>query len=148
MADAASPVVLKEQAAPTGRAWRGRRVLIISAILALAAFVFVLRVARTMPDFEVYWHASTRAAAGEPLYREADGQYQSSTARLCRARIPVSLARSCWRRRMVFVVARCVGLLLRLSLPILPNNGSLVGAGRDHGDSARKFYGHDSCSGR
>lgn len=29
-----------------------------------------------MPDFEVYWKAGSRAAAAEPLYREADDDYQ------------------------------------------------------------------------
>ena len=39
-------------------------------------FAFAFKVARKMPDFEVYWRAGQRAAAGEPLYRADDGHYQ------------------------------------------------------------------------
>jgi hypothetical protein len=47
----------------------------VLALVSLVA-VFTTRVARKMPDFEVYYTAGARAAAAEPLYRESDGHYQ------------------------------------------------------------------------
>lgn len=47
----------------------------VLAVVSLVA-VFTMRVARKMPDFEVYWTAGARAAAAEPLYRETDGHFQ------------------------------------------------------------------------
>jgi glycosyl transferase family 87 len=152
MADAASPVVLNEQAdARTGRAWRGRRGLIISAIVALAASAFVLRVARTMPDFEVYWQASTRAAAGEPLYREADGHYQFKyLPGFAVLAFPVSLAPLGVAKAIWFSLSlAALALLLRLSLPILPEQRkpgwvlvliTVIVLG--------KFYGHELVLGQ
>jgi hypothetical protein len=48
----------------------------VAGIVALAAGLYVLKVAGHMPDFQVYWLAGARAAAGEPLYRIEDGHYQ------------------------------------------------------------------------
>jgi hypothetical protein len=153
MADAASPVVFKEQHAEarTGRAWRVRRVLIIGAILALAAAAFILRVARTMPDFEVYWRAGGRAAASEPLYREADGHYQFkylpgfAVLVLPVSLAPLEVAKAIWFSLSVAALA----LLLRLSLPLLPQQRkpgwvlvliALAVLG--------KFYGHELVLGQ
>jgi hypothetical protein len=38
--------------------------------------VFVYKAAPKMPDFEVYWRLSARAAHAESLYRPSDGHYQ------------------------------------------------------------------------
>ena len=54
---------------------RTRVLLGVLALVSLVA-VFTTRVARKMPDFEVYYTAGARAAAGEALYRESDGHYQ------------------------------------------------------------------------
>jgi len=48
-------------------------VVVISLAIGLA---FAFKVSRKMPDFEVYWRAGQRAAAGEALYRADDGHYQ------------------------------------------------------------------------
>src|SRR5688572_19438842 len=48
-------------------------VVVISLAIGLA---FSFKVSRKMPDFEVYWRAGQRAAAGEALYRTEDGHYQ------------------------------------------------------------------------
>src|SRR5687768_11467755 len=54
----------------------------VRAIVAIVAFILVStvllsdRLARQMPDLEVYWRAGVRAAAGEPLYRTDDQHYQ------------------------------------------------------------------------
>jgi hypothetical protein len=48
-------------------------VVVISLAIGLA---FAFKVSRKMPDFEVYWRAGQRAAAGEALYRAGDGHYQ------------------------------------------------------------------------
>ena len=58
------------------------RLVRIRAILAALAFIVLStavlsgRIARQMPDLEVYWRAGARAAAGEPLYRTDDQHYQ------------------------------------------------------------------------
>ena len=48
-------------------------VVVISVAIGLA---FAFKVSGKMPDFEVYWRAGQRAAAGEALYRADDGHYQ------------------------------------------------------------------------
>ncbi len=54
------------------------QVLISCAIVALALALFMLRVSRNMPDFEVYWTGAGHAARAEPLYRDRgeDQHYQ------------------------------------------------------------------------
>ena len=49
--------------------------LVVAISLAIG-LVFAFKVSRKMPDFEVYWRAGQRAAAGEALYRAEDGHYQ------------------------------------------------------------------------
>jgi hypothetical protein len=50
--------------------------LLIAAVVMALAFLFVGKVSRKMPDFEVYWTAANRARQAEPLYRAEDGHYQ------------------------------------------------------------------------
>jgi hypothetical protein len=153
MADGASPVVLSEhQAEPRAvRASQRVRILIIGGIVALAAVAFVLRVARTMPDFEVYWRAAVRAAAAEPLYREADGHYQFkylpafAVLALPISLVPLEVAKPIW----FLVSVAALAVLLRLSLPLLPEQRkpawalvliTVVVLG--------KFYGHELVLGQ
>jgi alpha-1,2-mannosyltransferase len=53
-----------------------RALVIASVLVAAAAIAFSGRVQQKMRDFEVYWTAGQRAAAGEPLYRASDGHYR------------------------------------------------------------------------
>ena len=124
MADGASPVVLTEHRpeAQTPTASQRFRLLIVAAIVALAATVFLVRAAKAMPDFEVYWRAAVRAAGSEPLYREADGHYQFKyLPGFAVLAIPVSLlplapAKAIWFSLSVAALV----LLLRLSLRVVP----------------------------
>ena len=58
------------------------RLVRVRATLAALTFIVLStvflsdRIARQMPDLEVYWRAGARAAAGEPLYRTEDQHYQ------------------------------------------------------------------------
>jgi hypothetical protein len=54
---------------------RTRLLLGLLAAVSLTA-LFTTRVARKMPDFEVYYTAGARARAAAPLYRPEDGHYQ------------------------------------------------------------------------
>ena len=84
---------------------RHRRWIQPAAALLLAAaawLVFTYRVARGMPDFEVYRNAGSRAAAAEPLYREADGDYQFkyfpafAIVAIPLAAVPLPVAKAIW----------------------------------------------------
>jgi hypothetical protein len=116
--------------ARTERASRRLRVLIIAGIVALAAAVFVLRIARTMPDFEVYWRAGARAAAAEPLYREADGHYQFKyLPGFAVLAIPVSLVPLAAAKAIWFSLSlAALFLLLRLSVRVVPEQRKAASA--------------------
>src|SRR5262249_28056239 len=58
----------------SSRVWR--RGAVVALCIVAAAAVYGLKVAPKMADFEVYWRAGVRAAAGESLYRAGDGHYQ------------------------------------------------------------------------
>jgi Glycosyltransferase family 87 len=45
-------------------------------LVAVAALVYLGRIQREMPDFEVYRTAGVRVLSAEPLYRATDGHYQ------------------------------------------------------------------------
>ena len=121
MADGTSPAVLNEHQAET-RASQRLRVLVIGAIVALAAAAFGLRVARAMPDFEVYWRAAVRAAAAEPLYREADGHFVFkylpgfAVLALPVGLLPLHVAKALWFALSVVAL----GVLMQLALLLLP----------------------------
>jgi hypothetical protein len=91
------------------------------AIVSLAA-VFTTRVARKMPDFEVYWTAGSRAIAAEPLYRESDGHFQfkylPAFALLLSplAKVPLPAAKAGWFAGSALLMIA----LLALSLRALP----------------------------
>lgn len=75
-----------------------------------------------MPDFEVYWTAGSRAAAAEPLYRAADGEYQFkyfpafAIAAVPIAAVPLPAAKAIWFGAGVASLV----LLLRLGPRVLP----------------------------
>jgi hypothetical protein len=91
-------------------------------LVAAATWVFVFKASTTMPDFEVYWRAGTRAAAAEPLYRVDDGHFQFkylpafAVLAMPIGATPIPLAEAIW---FTFSLAALV-LLLRTSVAILP----------------------------
>jgi hypothetical protein len=102
-------------------ATRTRVLLAVLALVSLVA-VFTTRVARKMPDFEVYRTAAGRALAAEPLYRAEDGHYQfkylPAFALLAAplALAPMQAAKGAW----FAVSAVLMMVLLGLSLRALP----------------------------
>jgi hypothetical protein len=102
----------------------GMRTRVLLAVLAVVSLVavFTTRVARKMPDFEVYRTAGARAMAAEPLYRAEDGHYQFKylpafalfAAPLAMA--PLQAAKGAW----FAISAVLMMVLLGLSLRALP----------------------------
>ena len=94
----------------------------VLALVSLVA-VFTTRVARKMPDFEVYYTAGARAAAAEPLYRESDGHYQFKYLPAFAlfaapvSKLPLPAAKGAW-----FTVSSVLMIvLLGLSLKAMPD---------------------------
>jgi hypothetical protein len=104
-----------------------------------------------MRDFEVYWTAAGRAAAGEPLYRVDDGHYQFKylpafavlTAPI--ATLPLPAAKAAWFCTSIALLVT----LIAFSLAILPERRRslwlltavlVVAMG--------KFYGHELVLGQ
>ena len=91
------------------------------AVVSLAA-IFTTRVARKMPDFDVYWTAGSRAHAAAPLYREEDGHFQFkylpafAVVAIPLALVPLAAAKAIW----FSVSAVLMILLLALSVRMLP----------------------------
>lgn len=122
--------------------------LIVAA--AVAAFVFDL-LPGDMRDFEVYWTAAARAAAGEPLYRAEDGHYQfkylPAFAVLAApvAVLPVGVAKAAWFVLSVAlltgVVWMSVAVIPRLHRPGWVLAASVVVA-------MGKFFGHEMVLGQ
>jgi hypothetical protein len=104
------------------RTWRRRALIaaIIAACLAGAAALYVVKVSSKMPDFDVYWTAGVRAAAGEPLYRSDDGHYQfkylPAFAVLVSplTAVPAGFARALWYGLSLASIAGLVAISLRL----------------------------------
>jgi hypothetical protein len=91
-------------------------------LVVLAAWLFTARASRRMPDFEVYWRAGGRAAAGQPLYRPEDADYQFkyfpafAVAMRPLAALPLPAARRVW-----FAASFAAWIaLLTLSVRLLP----------------------------
>ena len=101
---------------------RTRALLVVLAVVSLVA-LFTTRVARKMPDFQVYWTAGSRALAAEPLYRAEDGHYQfkylPAFAMLAApaALMPLAAAKAAW----FAVSALLMMALLWLSLRAMPD---------------------------
>lgn len=127
------------------------RVLAGGAVLALLIAVFAFKASAKMPDFEVYWRAGERAAAAEPLYRQADEHYQLkylpafAVLAIPAAMVPLGAAKALW---FAFSAA-LVGALLALSLALLPARRKpaalLVGLTLA---AMAKFYGHELVLGQ
>jgi hypothetical protein len=104
---------------------RGVRTRVLLGVLALVSLVavFTTRVARKMPDFEVYYTAGARAAAGEPLYQESDGHYQFkylpafAIVAAPLSRLPLPAAKGAWFTASSILMV----VLLGLSLKAMPD---------------------------
>lgn len=125
---------------------------IVGIVLVLAAaMAFTGRVREEMRDFEVYWTAGGRAAAGEPLYRASDGHYRFkylpafAVAVSPLARLPLNVAKAVW-----FTLSLgCLVALVALSIQSVPRPGVSRGwlAALTIVTMA-KFYGHDLVLGQ
>ena len=132
---------------------RNPHLWLIGAVVAgaaIAAFGFGVR-AGEMRDFEVYWTAASRAAAGEPLYRAADDHYQfkylPAFAMLARplAWLSLPVAKSSW---FVLSVALIPALIV-LSVQALPRRVRPTWLLAAIAVGARaKFYGHELVLGQ
>src|SRR6187200_1115716 len=97
---------------------RTRVLLGVLALVSLVA-VFTTRVARKMPDFEVYYTAGARAAAAEPLYRESDGHYQFKYLPAFAlfaapvAKLPLAAAKGVWFAASSVLMIVLLGLSLK-----------------------------------
>src|SRR5687768_8472773 len=129
----------------------------VRAIVAIVAFILVStvllsdRLARQMPDLEVYWRAGVRAAAGEPLYRADDQHYQfkylPAFAVLAAplATMPLETAKTAWFATSVALIILLLGLSVRViperrvSLRLL-SAAAIVVMG--------KFFGHELVLGQ
>ncbi len=127
------------------------RILAGGAVLALLIAVFAFKASAKMPDFEVYWRAGERAAAAEPLYRQADEHYQLkylpafAVLAIPAAMFPLGAAKALW----FALSAALIGALLALSLALLPARRKpaalLVGLTLA---AMAKFYGHELVLGQ
>lgn len=128
------------------------RVLLITVVIALTATaVFTARVRQKMRDFEVYWTAGARAAAGEPLYRASDGHYRFkylpgfAVAVSPVSRLPLESAKAAW---FAVSVACLVGLV---ALSVRSVEHSAVSAGWIAALTVlamAKFYAHELVLGQ
>jgi hypothetical protein len=84
--------------------------------------LFMTRVARKMPDFDVYWTAGSRAQAAAPLYREEDGHFQFkylpafAIVAAPLALVPLTAAKAIWFALSAVLMI----VLLALSVRMLP----------------------------
>jgi hypothetical protein len=130
---------------------------LLRAIAASAVFIIFATVlagpgiTREMRDFEVYWHAASRAAGAEPLYRTDDQHYQfkylPAFAVLAAplAAMPLETAKTVWFAASVALIILLLGLSVRLiperrvSLHLL-SAAAIVVMG--------KFFGHELVLGQ
>jgi len=101
---------------------RWRQAVVGLLLITAAWWVFAHKAAARMPDFEVYWKAGTRAAAAEPLYRDADADYQFkyfpafAILAIPMASLPLPVAKAIWFGAAVSSLV----LLLRIGPRVLP----------------------------
>jgi hypothetical protein len=101
------------------RTWR---IVVAALLVGIAVWLFVAKASPRMPDFEVYWRAGARAAAGEPLYRPSDGEYQFkyfpafAVMAIPLGLIPLDAAKALWFTLSVSALAA----LLSLNTAVLP----------------------------
>src|SRR5438874_7490788 len=97
---------------------RTRLLLAVLAGVSLVA-LFTTRVARKMPDFEVYWTAGSRAIASQPLYRADDGHFQFkylpafAVAAAPLALLPMQAAKALWFAASAVLMLVLLGLSAR-----------------------------------
>ena len=109
--------------ANVGKTLTRYQVLIGCTIVALALALFVLRVSRNMPDFEVYWTGAGRAARAEPLYRGEDQHYQFkylpafAVLTIPLSFMPLPVAKGVWFASSVALLV----LLVAMSVRLLPD---------------------------
>ena len=115
----ALPASLPARKDARARSWR----IVVAALLAgVAVWLFIAKASPRMPDFEVYWRAGARAAAGEPLYRPSDGEYQFkyfpafAVIAIPLGLIPLEVAKALWFTLSVSALAA----LLSLNTAVLP----------------------------
>jgi hypothetical protein len=125
--------------------------LAVGAVLALLVSLLAFKAPARMADFEVYWLAGARAAAGEPLYRDEDEHYQLkylpafAILAIPAALIPLTAAKVLW---CLWSVA-LAGALLGLSLAVLPSREKPAWAIFTLSVIAMaKFYGHEMVLGQ
>lgn len=101
---------------------RTRILLVVLAVVSLVA-MFTTRVARKMPDFEVYWTAGSRALDAAPLYRPEDGHFQFKyLPAFALAAAPLALMREPAAKALWFAMsAVLMVVLLGLSVLALPH---------------------------
>ena len=96
------------------------RLALTAFLIALAVWVFVYKAAPKMPDFEVYWKASGRAAHAESLYRPSDGHYQFkylpafAVLAIPLGRMPLATAEVVWFATSVALLVTLLALAVRL----------------------------------
>jgi hypothetical protein len=122
------------------------RGLILLLVVATFAVLYVKKVERRMPDYEVYRRAAARAANAEPLYRPEDGHYQFKyLPAFAVATLPVGLApdrvvRACWFTGTLLLLI----FLLRTTVKVLPDRrrtrAALIGTTFV---LMAKFYAHE-----
>jgi glycosyl transferase family 87 len=109
---------------------RTRVLLGVLALVSLVA-VFTTRVARKMPDFEVYHTAGARALAAEPLYRADDGHFQFkylpafAIFAIPLAKAPLPAAKGAWFALSAVLMLVLLGLSLR-ALPAIHRPPALL----------------------
>jgi Glycosyltransferase family 87 len=125
---------------------RAGRLLLFAIGVAAIAVLYVTKIERRMPDYEVYRRAAVRAAQAEPLYRPDDGHYQFkylpafAVAMLPAGMAPERVVRACWFAGSILLLV----LLLRSSVTALPgerrSRAFLIGATFV---LLAKFYAHE-----
>jgi hypothetical protein len=103
----------------------GRRALtaaLLAVVSAGVVAIYVHKIARRMPDYEVYRRAAERALVAAPLYRPEDGHWQFKyLPAFAVGVLPLALGseplvRACWFAGSLLVLV----LLLRTSVSVLP----------------------------
>jgi Glycosyltransferase family 87 len=122
------------------------RALIVLLVMTAIGVLYVKKIERRMPDYEVYRRAAARAAHAEPLYRPDDGHYQFKyLPAFAVATLPVGIApervvRACWFVATILLLV----VLLRASVRALPaarlSRAALIGATFV---LLGKFYAHE-----
>jgi arabinofuranan 3-O-arabinosyltransferase len=133
------------------------RLVRVKAILAALAFVVLStvllsdRIARQMPDLEVYWRAGVRAAAGEPLYRTDDQHYQFkylpgfAVLAIPLGVVPLGAAKTVWFAASVALLIAFIALSVRLPIRRPGPTWLLVAAVIV---TMGKFFGHELILGQ